>query len=416
MMMEIRLRLLALTTAFLCFVSGSDVFAEDLSVEEIAERYEAQWNDVNALRIEFRRESQTRTASSSYDACSWEMVGEKAKVVESRLTSVLSNPLDTDSPRLSANVISVCYFDGEKTREIAEPADSYPIDEFNLKDYEDLRRRGFRAVISNLNKHWRFWYSCPIPRYFSIPTETELISLPDLVAKYDARVVKRTRSERGDELVQIEIRDDAVDGAMSEFFKSWALYISLNVTKNYAVAGFQLNVTLNRDPESKVISDYTAGSFKEFPRGIWIPTTVAYREHSGGVRSSLTKISIRGVSINVPSTDFDQFHFKPGMVVHEEIWPEIRENTERPEILVHLWGDDDSSAQTFESEEDFREYYEENFGLDSLDEVLDPRFKIMERRRSGLLFLGACVCLGAFILLTLYTRRAVRRDREEENA
>ena len=104
------------------------------------------------------------------------------------------------------------------------------------------------------------------------------------------------------------------------------------------------------------------------------------------------------------------------MVVHEEIWPEIRENTERPEILVHLWGDDDSSAQTFESEEDFREYYEENFGLDSLDEVLDPRFKIMERRRSGLLFLGACVCLGAFILLTLYTRRAVRRDREEENA
>ena len=415
-MMRICSRLLASITSLLLVVSCSVAISEELTIEEIAARYEAQWNDVNAMRIDFRRESQSRSESSSYDFCSWEMVGGKAKVVESRLTSVLSDPLNPDSVRLSADVISVCYFDGEKTREIAAPTDVWPMTEFKLEDYEGLRRCGFRASISNLNKHWRFWYSCPIPRYFSIPTETELISLSELITKYDARVVKRFRGERGDDLVQLEIRADSVEGASSEFFKSWSLYVSLNVSKNFAVAGYQLNVTLNRDPEVKVISEYSASAFKEFPRGIWLPTTAEYREHSGGVRSSLTKIAIRGVSINVPSSDFDEFHFLPGMVVHEEIWPDENEENSRPQVLVHVWGDNDASAQTFGTEEEFRKYYKETFGLDSLEEIVDPHLKILERRRKGLLFIGACVCLTAFLVLVFYTRRAVKRDRAEERA
>ena len=411
--MKIILRMLALTTSILLIASGSAAVAGELTIEEIAERYEAQWNDVNAMRIDFRRESQSRAESSSYDFCSWEMVGGKAKVVESRFSSVLSDPLNPDSVRLSADVISLCYYDGKMTREIAAPTDVWPLAEFNLEDYEHLRRSGFRAVISNLNKHWRFWYSCPIPRYFSIPTETELVSLSELITKYNARIVKRFRGERGDDLVQLEIRADSVEGPMSEIFKSWALYVSLNISKNYAVAGYQLNVTLNRDPEVKVISEYSANSFKEFPRGIWLPTTAEYREHSGGVRSSLTKIAIRGVSINVPSNDFDEFHFVPQMVVHEEIWPDEAEENGRPQIRVHIWGDDDAPAQSFDSEEEFREYYKETYGLDSLKEIVDPKVKILERRRNGLLFIGACVCLTAFIVLVFYTRRAIKRDQEE---
>ena len=408
-------RFMAATSALVIVLFGVSVFAEDLTVEEIADRYEAQWKDVNAMRINFRREMQTSSESSSYDACSWEMVGEKAKIVELRLTSVLRDPLNRDSTRISADVVSLCYYDGEKTREIAAPVDVWPLETFELEDYEILRRQGYRAVVSNLNKHWRFWYSCPIPRYFSIPTETELISLPNLVAKYDSRVVKRTRSERGgDELVQIEIRNDAVEGNMSEFFKSWALYISLNVTKNFAIAGYQLSVTLNREPESKVISGYTASRFKEFPRGIWLPTTVAYREHSNGIRSSLTKIAIRGVSINVPSEDFDTFKFLPNMVVQEEVWPDNPDENERPQVLFHIWGADNTPAQTFENEEAFRKYYGEQYGLEKFEEAVDPQFKIMERRRSALLFIGACVCLAAFVWLTLYTRRMMKKDLEEE--
>ena len=415
--MEKRWLLIATTSVILTLGIGACVFAEELTVEEIAERYEAQWKDVNAMRIDFRREMQTRSESSSYDACSWEMVGERAKILESRLTSVLLDPLNRDSARVSADVVSLCYYDGKMTREIAAPTDAWPLETFELENYENLRRRGYRAVISNLNKHWRFWYSCPIPRYFSIPTETELISLPNLVEKYDSRVVKRTRSERGgDELVQIEVRNDEVEGNMSEFFKSWALYISLNVTKNYALAGYQLNVTLNRDPEAKLISGYTANGFKEFPRGIWLPTTAAYREHSDGIRSSLTKIAIRGVSINVPSADFDTFKFLPNMVVQEEIWPENSEENERPQVLFHIWGDDDAPAQTFEDEEAFRKHYREQYGVKMFEEVVDPQVKIMGRRRSALLFIGACVCLGAFVWLTLYTRRAMKKDLEEENA
>ncbi|MBR0226429.1 MAG: hypothetical protein IJL92_10265 [Thermoguttaceae bacterium] len=406
--------------AFLLSLCAAMVQAQDqndLTVDGVAERYEAQWNEVSAMRLGFRRETRTRTATNSFDNCYWEMIGEKAKVVESRLTSFPSNPLNPDSKPITANVISECYYDGEKTYEIAEPTGEWPLATVELADYEKLRRRGVRASISNRNKHWRFWFSCPIPRFFSIPGETDLLTLTDLVKKYDSKIVKHVKSDHGEDLVQIEIRNDSVVGSFSAMFRSWALYISLNMDKNFAVAGYQLSVTLNRESNEKLITEYTADEFRELaPYGIWLPMKVEYREHTGGMRSSLTRIGIRSDSIyiNEPSENFDSFHFLPGMVVHEEIWPDDSDKS-RPRVLVHIWGQDGAPVKTFPNDEAFYKFFVEKFGADSFSDDVDARFKVMGRRRRAALLVGACLCLIAFGVLVYRTRRAIKRDRELED-
>lgn len=416
-----RLRARSTTLAlcvFLCFrgvfLFAEETESEEISAEEVAALYEAQWRDVNALRIEFKRETRTRTATCVFDDCSWEIVGAKAKVLEARILSFPLDPTKPDSKIATANVVSECFYDGDKTRELTEPISLWPLSEVKTSDYERLRRQGGRATISNRYKHWRFWYFCPVPRYFSIPTEDEALSLTELVKKYKASVPKRSRSERGEELVQLEIRNENAGGNRGKLFKSWTLYVSLNADKNFAISGYQLVITLSGEPEEKIITEYTAVSFKEFPHGIWLPTECEYREHSSGMRSSLTKMAIRGVSINVPSDDFEQFHFLPGMVVREEIW-HGEGFDERPEIIVHLWGDDDKSDRDFASEEEFDKYYVETFGVDPYDGEA-TRYKLLGHRGNAFLFVGSCVCLAAFVGLVLYTRRAVEDESEEGDA
>ncbi|MGI6400804.1 MAG: hypothetical protein ACOX0A_01595 [Thermoguttaceae bacterium] len=398
---------LALATSFLMCATTLTAHAAEYTVKRVAELYEAQWDAVNAMRLDFRREIRTRTAKNDYDSCSWEMIGEKTKVIEGRFTRLLSDPLDPDSLPIVASVVSKSYYDGTKTYELTEPIDAWPIEEFDLSEYEEYRRRGARATISNRNKLWRFWYSCPIPRYFMIPSETELLTLTQLTEKYPSRIIKRTRSDRGDNLIQLEIRNDAVVGTYSSIFKAWALYISLNIDKNFAVAGYQLSVTPNRDPQKKVFTEYSVGNFKEFPHGIWLPTNVEYREHSGGSRSALTRIAIRGVAINVPSPDFDDFKFLPGMVVNEEVWDlDEKKVWTRPEVRVHIWGKDDAPERTFESVEEFRKFFADEYGIEPYEDSSNPGFKLMGRRRNALAFFGSCVCLIAFIMLVFYTRRS----------
>lgn len=413
-MSKLTTTLLAAASLFLFGVAAAPSFGADLTPERVAELYEKQWSEVDAMRIEFEREVRTRTRSNSYNNCSWEIVGGKAKVVEPRFTTFPSVPSNPDSKPITANVVSECYYDGLKTYELAEPADEWPMTEVKLSSYERLRRRGQRAVISNRNKHWRFWYSCPIPRYFSIPTESEVLSLSELVAKYDSSIVRQISSSQGDNIVQLEIHNNDVVGRFSSMIKSWALYISFNVDKNYAVSGYQLSVTLARTPEEKIITEYSVGRFKEFANSIWLPATVEYREHSGGVRSALTQITIRGVSINVPSEDFDDFHFLPGMVVSEEVWSDDEEET-RPTTLVHVWGSSDEPERTFGSLEDFTKFFHDNFGDEPLDDEEDEEFHLFNRRRSALLFFVACFCLVSFAVLVFYLHRAVKRDEQGDD-
>ena len=66
------------------------------------------------------------------------------KSLEGRTTTFPLDPLNPESKPLTANVVSLSYFDGEKTYELSEPAELWPIAETRLEDYEELRRRGFR--------------------------------------------------------------------------------------------------------------------------------------------------------------------------------------------------------------------------------------------------------------------------------
>ncbi|MDO5749206.1 MAG: hypothetical protein Q4Q42_06155 [Planctomycetia bacterium] len=382
--------------------------AAESEIAKIANAYEAQWQEVRALRIQYRRESRTRTSTNVFKECDWEMVGDRMKSLEGRTTTFPLDPLNPESKPLTANVVSLSYFDGEKTYELSEPAKLWPIAETRLEDYEELRRRGFRASISNRYKHWRFWFSCPIPRYFSTPSESEPISLPDLVAKYPSKILKRARASNGDSLVQLEIRDDSVRGDYESFFDSWTMYLSLNESKKYAVEGYQLNVRTKKDPNKKIVSEYTVDKFKEFGEGIWIPTNVEYRVHSAGQSSSLTKVVIRGVSINVPSPNFADFHFLPGMVVREQNW---REGEEKPTILTHVWGID-APETTYASDEEFWQFYNREYPYE------EPKVEAPEggfgKERNRLFFYGALATLLAFVGLAIYTRRAISRDMEEE--
>lgn len=382
--------------------------AAESEIAKIANAYEAQWQEVRALRIQYHRESRTRTSTNVFKECDWEMVGDRMKSLEGRTTTFPLDPLNPESKPLTANVVSLSYFDGEKTYELSEPAELWPIAETRLEDYEELRRRGFRASISNRYKHWRFWFSCPIPRYFSTPSESEPISLPDLVAKYPSKILKRARASNGDSLVQLEIRDDSVRGDYESFFDSWTMYLSLNESKKYAVEGYQLNVRTKKDPNKKIVSEYTVDKFKEFGEGIWIPTNVEYRVHSAGQSSSLTKVVIRGVSINVPSPNFADFHFLPGMVVREQNW---REGEEKPTILTHVWGID-APETTYASDEEFWQFYNREYPYE------EPEVEAPEggfgKERNRLFFYGALATLLAFVGLAIYTRRAISRDMEEE--
>ena len=382
--------------------------ASEDEIVKIANAYEAQWQEVCALRIQYRRESRTRTSTNVFKECDWEMVGNRMKFLEGRTTTFTLDPLNPESKPLTANVVSLSYFDGEKTYELSEPADLWPIAETRLEDFEGLRRRGFRASISNRYKHWRFWFSCPIPRYFSTPSESDSISLPDLVAKYPSKILKRSRASNGDSLVQLEIRADSVQGDYESFFDSWTMYLSLNESKNYAVAGYQLNVRTKKDPNKRVVSEYAVDKFKEFGEGIWIPTNVEYREHSAGQRSSLTKIVIRGVSINVPSPNFSDFHFLPGMVVREQNW---REGEEKPTTSTHVWGTD-APEVTYATDEEFWQFYNKEYPYVE-PEVEEPEGGF-GKERNRLLFYGALATLLAFVGLVIYIRRAIFHDLEEE--
>ncbi len=396
----------ATTTILLLSTSASG--ATENEIAKIANAYESQWQDVRALRIQYRRESRTRTSTNVFKECDWEMVGDRMKSLEGRTTTFPLDPLNPDSKPLTANVVSLSYFDGTKTYELSEPADLWPIAETRLEDYEELRRRGFRASISNRYKHWRFWFSCPIPRYFSTPSESEPISLPALVAKYPSKIFKRARASNGDSLVQLEIRDDSVRGDYESFFDSWTMYLSLNETKKYAVEGYQLNVRMKKNPAEKIVSEYSVGNFKEFGEGIWIPTNVEYREHSSGQRSSLTRIVILGVAINVPSSNFSDFHFIPGMVVREQNW---REGEEKPTTLTHVWGTD-APEITYASDKEFWQFYNKEYPYVE-PEVEEPEDGF-GKERNRLLFYGALATLLAFAGLVIYTRSAISRDMEEE--
>ena len=134
----------ATTTILLLSTSASG--ATENEIAKIANAYESQWQDVRALRIQYRRESRTRTSTNVFKECDWEMVGDRMKSLEGRTTTFPLDPLNPDSKPLTANVVSLSYFDGTKTYELSEPADLWPIAETRLEDYEELRRRGFRAA------------------------------------------------------------------------------------------------------------------------------------------------------------------------------------------------------------------------------------------------------------------------------
>ena len=409
---------LLLTLVVTALTSVSAARADIGTVDEMAQLFEKQWNDVESLRIEYSQLFRSKTTNDNYDGCTWEVVGDRARIIESRQSYIFPPPTKEDekkkenpepTPREALKTIEVhseCYYDGHKTYELVEPLASYPLEDVKLEDYYQLRRQGVRANVSNLFKHWRFWSLCPLPRYFSVPSEHDLLPLTELVKKYKSRLVSRVKNERAEEIVQLEIKDEVAVKLINARIKSWTLYLSFNLTKGGALSGYQLTIIMEREDksEAKIINEYYVEDYKQATNGVWFPTNVEMRVHSPFSGSSLVKTRIRSVSINLPSDNFDVFHFPAHMVVTEDVWPEGRMD-EKQKRLYHIWGDADAPSQTFDNEEAFLSFYEGKFGPDTTGEVADESEKPLGRRARLLIFVGvgfvAIVALfGAALLFT----------------
>ena len=401
-----------LIAAFCASLASSPALGVDPTVAQFAALYEEQWKDVNAMRLEYSQLTRSQSLNANYDGCTWEMVGDCARIVELRAMiapppssgtgagSPASNAAQQRTRTVGARVRSESYFDGKDTYEYAAPVDDYPLENVRLEDYYALRRKGVRCVISHRNKHWRFWSLCPIPRYFSVPTEPNIMTLSELVEKYESRFVKKNGS-----LVQLEIKDSTAQWSQGFNFKSWTLYVSLDTSKGCALAGYQLTVVAERrkpaadgSTEMKVIQEYSVGNFKQIRGDFWLPTDVEVRVHSGAERNSLVKTTIRSVAINNPSEGFDEFAFPENVVVLEDLLKPDATAPEDPNAplprRVHIWGADNQPTRTFETEDEFKEFYEATYG----PEEAPPSPPAMSRQARLLLFVA-----GAFaILVALY--------------
>ena len=404
------------------------------SVEEMAKIFESQWDGVEALRVEYSKLFRSKTTNDNYDGCLWEVVGERARITESRQSYLMPLPTKEDEkkekegkvepPSLDElkkiEVHSDSYYDGTKTYELVEPLSSYPLETVQLEDYYRLRRSGVRANISNSYKHWRFWSQCPLPRYFSVPTEQELLPLTELVVKYKSRLVNRIKNERAEEIVQLEVKDENPSSFASASFRnwrlvSWTLYLSFNLTKGGALSGYQLTIVMtpikkedSRSEDVKTISEYHVLDYQQAANGIWFPSNVEMRVHSPLGGSSLVKTRIRSVSINLPSPRFDEFHFPANLVVTEDAARGEGAGAQATR-LVHIWGEEDAPAQTFDSEEAFMSFYESKYGPDTTGEEGLDGSPTLGRRGRLLIF----VAVG-FIAIVVMFGAALHYAREAE--
>ena len=377
--------------------SSSFAMGADPTVERFAALYEEQWKDVRAMRLEYSQLTRSQSLNANFDGCSWEMVDDRARIVELRAMVAPPSSGTNDSDASTAQRVrtvgtrlrSESYFDGTNTYEYAAPVDEYPLENVRLEDYYALRRKGVRCMISHRNKHWRFWSLCPIPRYFSVPTETDIMTLSELVEKYESRFVKKTGP-----LVQLEIKEPDPQAAQGYNFKSWTLYVSLDTSKGCALAGYQLTVVAERrrptadgSTELKVIQEYSVDNYKQVRGDFWLPSDVEVRVHSGADRNSLVKTTIRSVAINSPSEAFDDFVFPENVVVFEDLTqpddPPPTDPNARPNRRVHIWGPDNKPTRTFETEDEFNEFYETTYGVEE-----PPPQPVMSRRARLLVFVG----------------------------
>ena len=381
--------------------------AEDWTVEKAITLHEQLWATARGMRVEFERKVRTLNASDSYDGCVWEASGDRMRVVESIVES-------TDATKKDANALvrvrSECVYDGEKTYELDEPFELFPITKVELADYAKLRRQGVRAMISNRNKHWRFFFFSPTPRYFSIPSEPELLTLKEASEKYPTRVHKVLTNDSGDQIVVLEIHEDEVQGDASAVFGSWRLYVSLNMKYQGAISAYQFVVETNREPKTKVITECKVDSFRE-TRGIWTPASLEYREHAGQ-RSCITKINVKSVFFDMPEDSIGNFVFPENMIVTESTWID---GSTKPERKVHIWGDNNEPARTFESQEKFDEFYKSEYpNAEKL-----AREEAESRSIKAFVFLAICVLVVIALAFSLHDgdkarARSLAADFDEE--
>ncbi|MDO5308379.1 MAG: hypothetical protein Q4G03_02635 [Planctomycetia bacterium] len=409
------------TILVLTLASGLCRAADDWTVEKLVDLYEQSWTDINSVRVEFAREVRTLAANDAYDNCLWERFGAKAHVVESQAER--RDQQDRKGEKKGkgpAKIRTECYFDGEKTYELDMPFALYPLTNVEFGDYASLKRLGVRASISNRNKHWRFFFFAPIPRYFSLPSEPELVTLRQATQKYQTRIHKVLASDSGDPIYVLQIREDVVEGAASNVFASWRLYVSLDMRYRGAISAYQLVVETKREPKTTVITECKVNGFAE-RFGVWVPTALEYCEHAGE-RSCITQIRVKDVAFNLPENELQPLTFPENLVVSESIW---EEGQVKPNQMVLLWGANGQPAREYDSLEDFEEEYYKEFPQEK-DEKNEPgnrrSFKIVA-------FLAVCALVVIALAFSLHDgeksrakrlerqrRREQERDEEQEES
>ena len=396
--MDVRVLRIIVFAVAIC-VSAATRGQEIPTLEEVGEIYESQWRDVAAMRLEYSQEVSSRIMNCSYDDCSWEFAGVRARVIEMRardanapLTREEANKESPATRRRKFKLMrsrSDCYYDGEKTYELVVPLERYPLEKVSLEDYYELRRAGVRATLSDQYQHWRFWSLCPIHRYFSVPSEEELLTLPQLLSKYDATVEIR-KSSRGDREANIKVNSPETEDHLARI-KSWTLYLSLNLSRGGALSRLQSSYVLNNETQDTIITEYDASNFKEARRGLWVPSSIVTSMHGVGTRNATVKTTIRTAKISDrpdPSPGFSSFKFPENLVVTESVGVDA---SGKPNRIFHVWGDGKPTL-TFQSEDEFKEFYENAYGPEIVPDDRPPL-----GRRARLL-----ICVGvAFVVLVM---------------
>ncbi|MCL2005057.1 MAG: hypothetical protein FWG73_02725 [Planctomycetaceae bacterium] len=321
--------------------------ANEPDLLEIVQKHDEQWEKINSIQTRFTQHFETTLISRSLPGGYWELDGNKSRFIARQLDCVAN---DQNGNPIPIEIVEDYFYDGEKTRFLAVPRDQYPLKEIRFCDYADLKDQGADAGIFSdgfyvRKMYWRFL----LPRYFSVHTEDDSLSLLELVRKYPSRIGNVRKNASGDEIIEIVIEDDTDEHS---HFGPWVKTVFINTSKGYSIDGYRSFTLTKGQPPVEIIAECTVKDYAKVGEEHWIPVEWSTIVHNGdpavGIQTSTVLDEFR-VNDTLDSR-LNDFRFPNNFVVREPMKDGSRER-------VHIWGPENEPVRSFDGKMEFNHYY-----------------------------------------------------------
>ena len=321
----------------------NEACADESELIELVRKHDGQWKKIKSIQLSYTRDGKFGGIVKPFPGCYWESDGDK-----SRATVIYLDHFSTDKNGnpVAEEMRRDVFCDGESRHELIIPSSEYPLDKVQLCDLV-LRDEKYQAWISFRGTFdTRFYF--PIPRYFFPHTETNGLTLLELVTKYPSNVVSSSNNSSGDNIVEIAI-ESRIDN--HESFGHWKTTLLINTSKGYNIEARRSSVQTKEKPPVELIEEVTVKKYAEID-GYWIPCVVEIILHNGEPeKGNKTNFIITDCKINDTSESrLDDFRFPENLIVYGKMSDNQPEN-------IHVWGADNKPARSFDEMTDFLEYY-----------------------------------------------------------